>query len=128
MPKGFRRRAPLFFKDLLLLLGASILQETLETAKRKKLLKRSHMNRVNVDTTVQEKAIAFPTDARLYHKMRRTLVGDAQERGISLRINAMLAGCGFNMRKLMKAFLSLILRWLFSIKNRNPSILPNAIL
>ena len=29
---------------------------------------------VNVDTTVQDKAIAFPTDARLYHKARGTLV------------------------------------------------------
>lgn len=29
------------------------------------------------------------------------------------RINAMLAGCGFNMRKLIKAFLSLIFRRLF---------------
>ncbi|EQA63342.1 hypothetical protein LEP1GSC062_4489 [Leptospira alexanderi serovar Manhao 3 str. L 60] len=26
--------------------------------------------RVNVDTTVQEKAITFPTDAKLYHKAR----------------------------------------------------------
>ncbi len=25
---------------------------------------------VNVDTTVQDKAIAFPTDVRLYHKAR----------------------------------------------------------
>jgi len=65
--------------------GEKLLQETLETAKRKKLLKKSHMHRVNVDTTVQEKAIAFPTDARLYHKMRRTLVREARERGIPLR-------------------------------------------
>ncbi len=65
--------------------GEKLLQETIETAKRKKLLKKSDLNRVNVDTTVQEKAIAFPTDARLYHKMRRTLVRDARERGIALR-------------------------------------------
>ena len=38
-----------------------------------------------VDTTVQEKAIAFPTDARLYEKMRRTLVREARKRGIVLR-------------------------------------------
>ncbi len=29
---------------------------------------------VNVDTTVQEKAITFPTGAKLYHKMRDLLV------------------------------------------------------
>lgn len=35
--------------------------------------------------TVQEKAIAFPTDARLYHKMRETLVRSAKARDIELR-------------------------------------------
>ena len=43
------------------------------------------MARVNVDTTVQEKAIAYPTDARLYDKMRRRLVREAGEQGIELR-------------------------------------------
>jgi IS5 family transposase len=40
---------------------------------------------VNVDTTVQDKAIAFPTDARLYHKARGALVRMAQGMGIELR-------------------------------------------
>jgi IS5 family transposase len=40
---------------------------------------------VNVDTTVQEKAIAFPTDARLYQKARRILVREARRAGIELR-------------------------------------------
>jgi IS5 family transposase len=40
---------------------------------------------VNVDTTVQDKAIAFPTDARLYHKARSALVRLAKQRGIDLR-------------------------------------------
>ena len=38
-----------------------------------------------MDTTVQEKAIAFPTDARLYHKMRVRLVAEAEQRRIALR-------------------------------------------
>ncbi len=59
--------------------------ETIETAKRQKLLKRQDLEKVNVDTTVQEKAIAFPTDARLYHKMRLRLVREADKRGIELR-------------------------------------------
>jgi IS5 family transposase len=62
-----------------------LLKETVETAKRNKLLRRSDSERVNVDTTVQEKAIAFPTDARLYYKARRTLVREAKRRGIGLR-------------------------------------------
>ncbi len=43
------------------------------------------MAQVNVDTTVQEKAIAFPTDARLYQKARRRLVIETHRRGIVLR-------------------------------------------
>ena len=63
----------------------NLLKETVDTAKRKKLIRKNHLKRVNIDTTVQEKAIAFPTDARLYHKMRRTLVREAKARGIKLR-------------------------------------------
>ena len=43
----------------------------LKTAMTEKALKPREIERVNVDTTVQEKAIAFPTDARLYDKARR---------------------------------------------------------
>lgn len=62
-----------------------LLTETLSTAKRKQALRESEIKRVHVDTTVQEKAIAFPTDARLYHKARRALVAAAQSAGIPLR-------------------------------------------
>jgi IS5 family transposase len=62
-----------------------LLTETLSTAKREQALRESEIKRVNVDTTVQEKAIAFPTDARLYHKARRALVRAAQAASIPLR-------------------------------------------
>jgi len=62
-----------------------LLQELLHTAKRDGHLTVRDMQRVNADTTVQEKAIAFPTDARLYHKMRMTLVRAANHRGLKLR-------------------------------------------
>ena len=62
-----------------------LLSETLETAKREDYLTEQHMERVNVDTTVQEKAIAFPTDARLYHRARVLLVKAAKDRGVPLR-------------------------------------------
>ena len=62
-----------------------LLKETIETAKRKGVMKARQLERVNVDTTVQEKAVAFPTDARLYHKMRRALVRMAKREGIELR-------------------------------------------
>ena len=62
-----------------------MLQVTIQVAMTTKLLKPAQATRVNVDTTVQEKAIAFPTDARLYQKMRVTLVRQAQRMGIPLR-------------------------------------------
>jgi len=42
---------------------------------------------INVDTTVQEKAIALPTDVRLYYKMCEALVRAAKSRNIQLRQN-----------------------------------------
>lgn len=62
-----------------------LLKQVLRTAMRLQLLSPSEMARVNVDTTVQEKAIAFPTDARLYDKARRALVRVAREHQIKLR-------------------------------------------
>ncbi len=62
-----------------------LLAETLETAKRGEHLTQRHMDRGNVDTTVQEKAIAYPTDARLYHKARVLLLKAARQRNIRLR-------------------------------------------
>ena len=62
-----------------------VFQQTLSAAQKLGLLKKSHRNKVNIDTTVQEKAIAFPTDAKLYQKMRKRLVKEAKVRGIQLR-------------------------------------------
>ena len=62
-----------------------LLQETISTARRGKHLKKGDCRRVNVDTTVQEKAITYPTAAKLYQKMRLKLVAAAKERGIGLR-------------------------------------------
>lgn len=59
--------------------------ELLNTAKRGGHLKKHHLHKVNIDTTVQEKAVAFPTDARLYYKMRVNLVRACKSRGIVLR-------------------------------------------
>jgi IS5 family transposase len=58
---------------------------TIETAKSENHVSKEHLERVNVDTTVQEKAVAFPTDARLYHKARKMLVRLAKRNGIALR-------------------------------------------
>jgi len=62
-----------------------LLKETLSTAVREKYIKPSDASRIIVDTTVQEKAIAFPTDARLYLKSIHRLVKLAKERNVDLR-------------------------------------------
>lgn len=62
-----------------------LLKQVLQTAMNQQALKPSEIARVNVDTTVQEKAIAFPTDARLYDKARRALVRAARKHQVTLR-------------------------------------------
>ena len=62
-----------------------LLKETLDAAKRQQALTDKEIQSVNVDTTVQEKAIAFPTDARLYYKACRALVRLARQVGLKLR-------------------------------------------
>jgi len=62
-----------------------LLGETIATAMRRQDLAPHECSKVNVDTTVQEKAIAHPTDARLYQKARLSLVRLAKARGLKLR-------------------------------------------
>lgn len=62
-----------------------LLEATIQTALAMKAVKPHELDKVNVDTTVQEKAIAFPTDARLYHKMRIALVRRAKQLHLPLR-------------------------------------------
>ena len=62
-----------------------LLGQIIQTAMRTSMMKPKEIERVNVDTTVQEKAVAFPTDARLYNQARITLVRAARKRGVKLR-------------------------------------------
>jgi IS5 family transposase len=64
-----------------------LLKETIQTGLKTKAVKPHQLKRVNVDTTVQEKEVRFPTDARLYDRARQRLVNCAKERGINLRQN-----------------------------------------
>ncbi|NJL72164.1 MAG: IS5 family transposase [Candidatus Competibacteraceae bacterium] len=64
---------------------SDLLKLTLNLAVGLNQVKPSAFEEVVVDTTVQPKAIAHPTDARLYDKARRVLVQVAQREGIALR-------------------------------------------
>jgi IS5 family transposase len=69
-----------------------LLQETLAAGLQLRVLQPADLQRVVVDTTVQERAVAFPTDAKLYDDMRRQLVRLAQRQGVKLRQS--YARCG----------------------------------
>ena len=64
---------------------AALLQESLSVAHRSGALQTKDLERVVVDTTVQEKAIAHPTDARLTHRAVEKLVDLAKREGVALR-------------------------------------------
>jgi transposase, IS5 family len=69
-----------------------LLEATIHAALDMRAVRPQELQKVNVDTTVQEKAIAFPTDARLYHKMRMALVRRAKSLGLLLRQNYRFKG------------------------------------
>src|SRR2546425_11500178 len=64
---------------------AALLQESLSVAHRSGAIATEDLERVAVDTTVQEKAVAHPTDARLTHRAIEKLVERAKREGVELR-------------------------------------------
>lgn len=62
-----------------------LLQESLTVGLKTKALKPQDLTKISVDTTVQEKAITFPTDAKLHYKAIEKLGEAAKEHGIDLR-------------------------------------------
>ena len=70
-------------------LGEEDLQEllkgTIKSAVRAKTIRANDLKKVNVDTSVQEKNIAFPTDIGLYYKLISALVKFAKVHPIKLK-------------------------------------------
>lgn len=64
-----------------------LLTATIEAARKAQVIKASSLEKVIVDTTVMEKAIAYPTDSRLLERGRQHLVKLADRLGIKLRQN-----------------------------------------
>src|SRR5256885_17183761 len=63
----------------------ALLQESLSVAHKTGALATRDLERVVVDTTVQPKAIAHPTDARLCHRALQKLVDLAERTGVRVR-------------------------------------------
>ena len=62
-----------------------LLSETIRAGLKLKAVKPSQLQRVNVDTTVEEKHVRYPTDSRLYDRARERLVRLSEDLGIKLR-------------------------------------------
>lgn len=64
-----------------------LLTATIEAARQGQLIKKSSAEKLIVDTTVMEKAISYPTDAKLFESARKRLVKLARRNGWALRQN-----------------------------------------
>jgi len=63
----------------------ALLQESLAVAVKTKAMQAGELRAVVVDTTVQEKGVAFPTDAKLLNRARVRLVRLSKKHGLRLR-------------------------------------------
>ena len=63
----------------------ALIQESLAVATRTGALRPADLSKVIIDTTVQPKAVTFPTDAKLAHRARERLVRLARKHKIELR-------------------------------------------
>jgi len=62
-----------------------MLRATIETGIKMGAIRPAQLKRINVDTTVETKAIRFPTDARLYNRCRERLVKMARREGLAIK-------------------------------------------
>ena len=62
-----------------------MLRATIEADMKMRVIRPAELKRVNVDTTVETKAIRFPTDARLYQRMRERLVKAARVERLTIK-------------------------------------------
>lgn len=62
-----------------------LLQETIRAGLKSGAIREQDLLRVTVDTTVQEKAVHFPTDTKLCHKAREELLKTAERHDVEVR-------------------------------------------
>ncbi len=63
----------------------TMLKATIDAGVAMKVITPSQVRHVNVDTTVQTKAVRFPTDSRLYDRARERLVVHARKSGLGIK-------------------------------------------
>lgn len=62
-----------------------LLEETIRMGLKTGTMRARDLQQVTVDTTVQEKAIRFPTDTQLCHKAREEVLKTAERYGVAVR-------------------------------------------
>ena len=62
-----------------------MLRETIAAGIEMGAIRPAQLKRINVDTTVETKAVRYPTDARLYHRCRERLVKAARREGLVVK-------------------------------------------
>jgi transposase, IS5 family len=62
-----------------------MLRETIAAGIKMGSIRPAQLQHINVDTTVQTKAVRYPTDARLYHRCRERLVKAARRQGLAVK-------------------------------------------
>jgi IS5 family transposase len=63
----------------------AMMKETIGAGVAMKVITSTQASHVNIDTTVQTKAIRYPTDARLYDRARERLLAHARQSGLLIR-------------------------------------------
>jgi IS5 family transposase len=69
-----------------------LLAETIKVGLQSGTVSKRDLSQLTVDTTVQEKAVHFPTDVSACHKARAELVKTAKQHGVKLRQSYMRKG------------------------------------
>lgn len=69
-----------------------MIMETLSSALRNKVARKGDFERVNVDTTVEEKNVRFPTDARTLDRARERVVATGKKLGVTFKRNYVRKG------------------------------------
>ena len=62
-----------------------LLVETIQVGLTTKTIKKRELAQTIADTTVQEKAITYPTDGKLYQHARELLIKEAKAQGLSIK-------------------------------------------
>jgi IS5 family transposase len=62
-----------------------MLRATIEAGVKMRVIRPAELRRIDVDTTVETRAIRYPTDARLYHRCRERLVKMARRGGLAIK-------------------------------------------